>query len=97
MKDGTSRRKPGRKFDKFKNEANFTRVQSAKLSLDCSDVMVIMMIKTSGLQHQNLLSLNNKFSNQYAGPFPVTRKVRQLAYELELPPASRIHPVISVT
>lgn len=37
-----------------------------------------------------------KVSQQYAGPFTIKRKVGNLAYELNLPPTMKIHPVISV-
>lgn len=40
---------------------------------------------------------SKKFSNQYAGPFLVKKKIGDLAYELDLPATSRVHPVISVT
>ena len=39
---------------------------------------------------------NKKVSQQRCGPFLVKRRVGRLAYELELPPAWRVHPVISV-
>ena len=39
---------------------------------------------------------NRKLSYQRAGPFKITRKVGYLAYELELPPNIKIHPVVSV-
>ena len=38
----------------------------------------------------------NKLGEQRVGPFPVTRAVGKLAYELELPATWKIHPVISV-
>ena len=39
---------------------------------------------------------NKKLSNQRAGPFLIKRRVGNLAYELDLPPAWKIHPVISI-
>ena len=39
---------------------------------------------------------NPKLSNQRTGPFPIKRRIGRLAYELELPPEWRVHPVISV-
>lgn len=41
-------------------------------------------------------ALPDKFSQQYAGPFAVKRRVGRLAYELELPPHWAVHPVFSV-
>jgi len=39
---------------------------------------------------------NRKLSHQREGPFRVKRKAGNLAYELELPPNYKIHPVVSV-
>ena len=39
---------------------------------------------------------NRKLSQQRCGPFLIKRRVGRLAYELELPPAWAVHPVISV-
>lgn len=39
---------------------------------------------------------NKKVSQQRCGPFLVKRRVGRLAYELELPPAWRVHPIIFV-
>jgi hypothetical protein len=40
---------------------------------------------------------NRKLSIQRVGRFKIKRRVSPLAYELELPPNMKIHPVISVT
>ena len=40
---------------------------------------------------------NRKLSNQRTGPFTIKRKVGNLAYELDLPPRIKIHPVVSVS
>ena len=37
-----------------------------------------------------------KLSTQRCGPFTVKRRIGRLAYELELPPAWKVHPVVSV-
>ena len=39
---------------------------------------------------------NRKVSPQRCGPFPIKRRVGRLAYELDLPPNWRVHPVISI-
>nr|OMP83046.1 Retrovirus-related Pol polyprotein from transposon gypsy [Diplodia seriata] len=39
---------------------------------------------------------DRKFSHQRIGPFAISRKVGNLAYELQIPSEWRIHPVISV-
>jgi hypothetical protein len=38
----------------------------------------------------------DKLKHLWSGPYPVTRVISKLAYELQLPPGSRAHPVFSV-
>lgn len=41
-------------------------------------------------------ALHPKFSDRYARPFLVKKRVGKLAYELELPPIWKMHPVVSI-
>jgi hypothetical protein len=40
---------------------------------------------------------NHKLSYKYFGPYPIVQKVGEVAYKLQLPPSSQIHPVIHVS
>ncbi|KAL0420432.1 UNVERIFIED_CONTAM: hypothetical protein Slati_3066100 [Sesamum latifolium] len=43
------------------------------------------------------LGSSRKLANHYFGPFRILRRIGAMAYELELPPAARIHPVFRVS
>lgn len=53
------------------------------------------------LQPYRQVSLKNRHSQKLAkrfyGPFRILRRIGTVAYELELPPAARIHPVFHVS
>jgi hypothetical protein len=39
----------------------------------------------------------SKFSKRFHGPFPISKRIGPVAYELSLPPEARIHPVFHVS
>jgi hypothetical protein len=39
---------------------------------------------------------DNKLSPKYYGPYKVLQKIDTMAYKLELPASSRVHPIFNV-
>jgi hypothetical protein len=40
---------------------------------------------------------DNKFAPKYYGPYKVLQRIRSMAYKLELPPSSHVHPIFHVS
>ena len=75
---------------------------ASKIWYDSMHVLLLLRPKNKAflrLHHEYFLpgKHNRKLFNQRTGPFLVKRRVECLAYELELSPRWRVHPVISVT
>lgn len=74
-------------------------LQANKKRRDCSfqpgDLVLLRLqpYRQQTVRHR----VSQKLSKRYFGPFPVLRRIGSLAYELKLPPSSRIHPVIHVS
>jgi hypothetical protein len=49
------------------------------------------------LQHSVEWRSNHKLAYKFFGPFKVIEHMGQVSYRLELPPASKIHPVFHVS
>ena len=41
--------------------------------------------------------LHKRLTRRYEGPFPITKRVGKVSYQLELPPKLKIHPVFHVS
>jgi hypothetical protein len=64
-------------------------------TFNCGDLVLLKLqpYRQSSVQRR----VSQKLSKRFYGPFPVLRRIGTVAYELDLPPSSRIHPVVHVS
>lgn len=58
---------------------------------------VMLILSMCGWQKSLAKRLCSKLSPRYFGPYTVLRKVGPIAYELALPPPSKVHPIFHVS
>ena len=57
-----------------------------------------MLVKLQPYRQNSLAQrLNHKLCRRYYGPFSVTKKIGAVAYQLDLPANSQVHPVFHVS
>ncbi|XP_058776601.1 uncharacterized protein LOC131650918 [Vicia villosa] len=73
--------------------------QANKKRVDCTfNVGDLVLLRLQPYRQSSIhRRTSQKLSHRYFGPFPVRRRIGPVAYDLELPPTSRIHSVFHVS
>jgi len=78
---------------------NRMRLQANKgrsdISFEVGDWVLVKL--TPYRQTTAAYRLHNKLGKKYFGPYKISRKINEVAYHLELPTGSRIHPAFHVS
>lgn len=76
----------------MKTQANKKR---RACTFDTGDLVLLRLqpYRQSTIKHRS----SQKLAKRYFGPFTIKRRIGSLAYELDLPSSSRIHPVIHIS
>lgn len=48
-------------------------------------------------QHSTFNRIYQKLASRFYGPYPILEKIEPIAYKLDLPPSTRIHPMFHVS
>ena len=73
------------------NKTTFDRKRRGELILSPGD---LVWLSTTNLR---MACPSKKLGPKFLGPFPVRRRINEVAYELELPDSLRVHPVFHVS
>jgi len=74
---------------------SYTDQHRRKLSFEVGDVVFLRIqpFRQQSLSHRKF----SKLSPRFFGPYKVLKKIETVAYELELPPIAKIHPIFHVS
>ena len=78
--------------NRMTQQANLHR-KDKEFEVDQWVYLKLQPYRQSSYQHRT----SQKLAKRYYGPFRITKRIGPVAYELELPPSSRIHPVFHVS
>lgn len=81
----------------IKAQARMKQYAYSKISERTFEVGDLVFIKLQPYRQSSVIVRKNlKLSSKFFGPYPIIKKISSVAYELQLPVESRIHPVFHV-